>query len=221
MNLNLYDILQNILNESISSDKVNDAIDNKYQVIITYDSENGGGLGKRIIEPYVYGLSSSGNEVVRAYQFSGDSLRGTPKWKLFRLDRIKSWEPTKKHFYKQPSEYGWNAENFNPNDLGMSNIINRVKLDDEVDDGIFRTDFEKQLLNRKKQMQNSRNINISDINTQKNGPINDKKLKNILSGNNQSAMQKYGNVVQINNNQIDNNNHVDDDIKQNYDEQDK
>ena len=47
--LNLYDILQNILNESVSPSDVVDAIKNKYQVIITYSDEKNRAPKKSLI----------------------------------------------------------------------------------------------------------------------------------------------------------------------------
>lgn len=172
MGFNLADILNKILNESVSSDKVNDAINNKYQVIITYKDEDSNAVGKRLIEPYVYGASSAGNPVFRAYQYEGDTFRGKPKWKLFRLDRVESWQPTNNHFNQQPNNRHWNAEDYNTNgDRSMTVVYNQVKFDDEFDDGIFRTDFEKQLLKRKKQRQQSTPINVQDIVPQQSGPV--------------------------------------------------
>lgn len=163
MRLNLFDILQNVLNEAVSSEDVNDAINNKFQVIINYRDDKSRAIEKRLIEPYVYGLSKAGNEVFRAYQYEGDTFRGKPKWKLFRLDRVESWNPTNQHFNQQPNERGWNAAHYNENDGSMSTVLNKVKFDDDIDDGIFRTDFEKQMLKRKQIMQQSDAVTINQL----------------------------------------------------------
>ena len=55
VSLNLFDILQNILSESVSSKAVNDAIDNQYQVEIEYDEEGSDAKGKRIINKRALG----------------------------------------------------------------------------------------------------------------------------------------------------------------------
>ena len=128
VSLNLFDILQNILSESVSSKAVNDAIDNQYQVEIEYDEEGSDAKGKRIIEPYAYGITSAGNEVIRGFQYFGNTKRGIPKWKLFRLDRITSWNPTNNKFNLENSLV---VNKFKPNDMGMSNVINYVKLDND------------------------------------------------------------------------------------------
>ena len=46
--------------------------------------------GLREVEPYVYGRSNTGDELLRAYQLRGVSRSGTPGWKVFRVDDISS-----------------------------------------------------------------------------------------------------------------------------------
>jgi hypothetical protein len=47
--------------------------------------------GQRLIEPHALGYSSTGNEILRAYQTEGASASGESQWwKLFRVDRIAS-----------------------------------------------------------------------------------------------------------------------------------
>lgn len=59
------------------------AINEKRLLEISY------GPGGRIIEPHAHGLSSDGNELLRAFQVSGASASGEHvDWKLFRVDRI-------------------------------------------------------------------------------------------------------------------------------------
>lgn len=177
MRINLYDILQSVLNESVSSSEVNDAIDKKYQVIINYRDEKSRAVDKRLIEPYAYGISKGGNEVFRAYQYEGDTFRGKPKWKLFRLDRVESWNPTGKHFNQEPRDRGWKGEMYNALDKSMQTVLNYVKFDEEEDDGIFRTEYEKNLIKRRKAQQQSTPININQmkdtLKTPPNVPQND------------------------------------------------
>ena len=128
--INLYDILKTVLTESVSSDKVVQAIDNKTRVLIKYNDEKSSAPGVRLIEPYAYGVSTAGNEVLRAFQYEGDTLRGVPKWKLFRLDRVSMWKPTKSHFIAEPNEYIPSAEEFNQNgDKSMESVLSLVDLD--------------------------------------------------------------------------------------------
>ena len=111
MKLTLENILKNILYEEVDRDKVLDAIDNHYYVRIKYDDGKKGSKkskGSRIIQPMAFGTTKLGYPVVRAFQLNGNSRRGAPNWKFFRLDRIVSWHPMKKKkFSDVPDEkYG-------------------------------------------------------------------------------------------------------------------
>ena len=75
-----------------------DAINNKYRILINYDDEDNHATGIRLVEPYVLGYTKAGNLAFRGYQYNGDTVRGVPKWKLFRLDRVINWQPTKQKF---------------------------------------------------------------------------------------------------------------------------
>ena len=135
MSLNLFGILQDVLsekrgtlNEEASPSDIIDAINKKVMVKIHYDDQYSHKTGTRYIEPFAYGISKAGNEVLRAFQVESGpngTLRGTPKWKLFRLDRITSWSPTKTTFELTPDEQGWaNAYYFNKHgDGSMTNVL--------------------------------------------------------------------------------------------------
>lgn len=109
--------LKEILDESklllevsvdIWNDKIIDAVNNMRKMQITYDDEQGGkGKNNRYILPVAYGLSKAGNPVIRAYETMGSSKRGLtnppnkrefPKWKMFRVDRIRSISIGKRSF---------------------------------------------------------------------------------------------------------------------------
>ena len=120
--------VQGRLNENVSPGDVIDAINNKKIVKIHYDDGENHKTGTRFIEPFAYGISSAGNPVLRAFQVESGpngSLRGTPKWKLFRLDRVTSWAPTRTNFELTPDEAGWaNAKYFNKHgDNSMSQVL--------------------------------------------------------------------------------------------------
>jgi hypothetical protein len=113
------------LNEGIATvSNVNDAIDNLKQVEIRYNS--GGepvATGRRIIYPVAYGVTKSGNPVIRAFEPYGDTKTKTPAWKFFRLDRIKQWRPLSKTFN------GVKLEGFNENgDETMSIVYNIANI---------------------------------------------------------------------------------------------
>ena len=184
--LNLYDILQEILAESVAPTDVVDAIKNKYQVIITYSDDKNRAPKKRLIEPYVYGLSKAGNSVFRAYQYDGDTFRGKPKWKLFRLDRVTSWEATDSHFNAEPKERGWNAEDYNSNgDGSMATVLNQVSLDyDDSSNNPYQkgSDLYK-IRKRTDNIKQSNPITINQMSNNNSGPINNKVTKNIEKQN--------------------------------------
>lgn len=113
------------LNEGIATvSNVNDAIDNLRQVEIRYNS--GGesvATGRRIIYPVAYGVTKSGNPVIRAFEPYGDTKTKTPAWKFFRLDRIKKWRPLSKTFD------GSELQGFNENgDETMSIVYNIANI---------------------------------------------------------------------------------------------
>lgn len=124
-----------IIREGVDIDSVLDAIRNKYKVRIRYDDgmENNGGnpKGGRLIQPMAVGTTKAGRPVVRAFQESGGSRRGAPKWKFFRLDRITSWKPlrNKRFFSEPPYEYG---EYNQYGDESMGTFIDNAKFDDFI-----------------------------------------------------------------------------------------
>ena len=186
--LNLYDILQEVLAESVSPSDVVDAINNKYQVIITYSDEKNRAPKKRLIEPYVYGLSKAGNSVFRAYQYDGDTYRGKPKWKLFRLDRVTSWMKTDSHFNAEPKERGWNAEDYNANgDNSMSMVLNQVTLDyDETSNNPYTKGSDLyRMRKRTDNMKQSTPITIDQMSNSNSNPTSTKATDTIEKQNSQ------------------------------------
>ena len=98
--LKLYKILEDIiieesrlLNESVSKDEINTALDLRKRVKISYLGEKEVKPSTRYIDVYAYGRSKAGNDVIRVYQTFGFTTteRG---WKLLRVDRILNWEQT-------------------------------------------------------------------------------------------------------------------------------
>ena len=107
-----------LINENVSINSVNDAINGLHPVWIAYDDEQGGnGKNKRLIYPVAYGLTSKGNPVIRAFQPQGSSKRGLttppndreyPMWKFFRIDRIKFWRVISSKTFDGKSLDGFN-----------------------------------------------------------------------------------------------------------------
>lgn len=76
--------------------------------------------GTRVVEPYCHGISTAGNELLRAYQVSGFSQSENPVgWKLFEVGKISSLSILDRMFTGARPEY-------NPNDRVMSTIYCRV-----------------------------------------------------------------------------------------------
>jgi hypothetical protein len=110
------------IKKSINVDNINKAIDNKIRIKIFYRGDKNIAAGQRTIEVYAYGLSSAGNQVMRAFQLAGDTQTEMPDWKLFRVDRISRWVETNQRF-DQP------RPNFNPNgDRSMSTVYKIAKF---------------------------------------------------------------------------------------------
>lgn len=117
--------METLLMEGVANvSDVNDAINHLTQVEIRYLTDGKPiATGRRIIYPVAYGLTKSGNPVIRAFEPYGDTSTKVPAWKFFRLDRIKNWRPLKKSFK------GERLEGFNENgDETMSVVYNIANI---------------------------------------------------------------------------------------------
>jgi hypothetical protein len=145
--MKLYNLLEDIIleerakliTEGVSDQEVMDAINKKYNVNILYDdfpdSTPAVPPSKRYIQVYDFIETKSGNKTISAYQIFGGS-KTTPKkgaWKLFRLDRIRGWFPTKMTFNAPVSDlpsYNKSEPKFNPTGNKVaSRIISKIKFD--------------------------------------------------------------------------------------------
>lgn len=124
----LSQILESVLLvESPSIQNINDAIDNKYRVIINYRTKGEDvASGPRVIEVYAYGLTKAGNPVIRAFQPYGDTTSHVPSWKFFRLDRITDWKPTGQRFTRPASDYYQGIGQFNPNGDKTMSVVYKI-----------------------------------------------------------------------------------------------
>ena len=124
--MNLFEeiiVESDLLTESVSVDSISNAINGLHPAWITYDDKKGGGgKARRLIYPVAYGLTKAGNPVVRAFQPQGSSKRGLttppnnreyPKWKFFRVDRIKFWRTVNSNTYNSEELVGFNEEGDN------------------------------------------------------------------------------------------------------------
>src|ERR1035437_6315644 len=88
-----------LLLESVQKSKVIKAIEERDVISIYYLGDKTIKRGWRKIRPFTFGLSKAGNPVLRAYQFEGPSdSEDKPMWRMFRLDRVQTWNKTFKKF---------------------------------------------------------------------------------------------------------------------------
>lgn len=168
-----------LLNESIMPNVVDDAINNRYRVLINYDDEENHVTGTRLVEPYALGYTKANNLAFRGYQYNGASLRGVPKWKLFRLDRVISWKPTNQHFNIDPRSNGWDAEEYNNDgDNSMIRVINQVKFDNDVDDSYSPNNRLNSIRKSIDNIKKSQPIKIDDFN--KSEPIENDSVRDVI-----------------------------------------
>lgn len=86
-----------------------ETIEGQYLLQFDYEGE------QRIVEPHCYGLTSKGNEVIRAYQVDGFSSSGKMGWKLYDLAKADSFEILEDTFAIRPD--------YKPGDKGMIEIF--------------------------------------------------------------------------------------------------
>ena len=103
--MKLNNILKSLITEIASIESIGDAIDRKKVVSIYYDGDEPGGRGLRTIEPVCLFVDRrSGNTNLCAWDREGVSHKVAvgdvflPFWRLFRLDKILSWNPTGETF---------------------------------------------------------------------------------------------------------------------------
>lgn len=124
-----------LITEGVSEDAVNDAIKNRYNVNIEYDDYPNANPpvppSTRYIQVYNFADTKANNKAIRAFQIFGGS-KTTPKngaWKIFRLDRIRSWQPTKIKFARPVSDKDPSIPTYNQTgDRTMSRIHNKVEF---------------------------------------------------------------------------------------------
>lgn len=135
---NIRSFRKRMLNESVGDTSVVDAINKRKIIYIYYRGDETVNEGARTIRPMVFGVSSAGNKVLRAWQEAGasDSApkgnkypdakgRMKPGWRLFKTENITSFLPTGKYFSANDDKI---ANGYNPDDSQMTGgIIASVK----------------------------------------------------------------------------------------------
>lgn len=96
--------MKQLITEQQKSDVIANAIRNRQTAKITYNSEESGGRGMRVIEPVEIGLNANGVLIVRAWQTSGASYSRSinrasiPGWRSFKVVDIEGWRNTGEEF---------------------------------------------------------------------------------------------------------------------------
>ena len=125
------DAQRKLITESVSTDDVNAAIEGKYNVNILYRDYDDQPPSKRYIQVYNLSKTKAGNDAIRAFQIFGGSKKGEKNgyWKIFRLDRIEGWFPTKVKWQKPVSDIEPSVPKYNANgDRSMSQVMKKVNV---------------------------------------------------------------------------------------------
>lgn len=120
-----------LITEGVSIEDVKAAIDGRYNVNILYRDFEDAPPSKRYIQVYNLSKTKAGNYAIRAYQIFGASKRGNKNayWKIFRLDRIEGWYPTRVKWTKAVSDVEPSIPKYNKNgDKTMSQVLYKVNL---------------------------------------------------------------------------------------------
>jgi predicted DNA-binding transcriptional regulator YafY len=131
--MKLLTTFRSLLNEVASLGDLQDSIKKKIVMTIYYDGDEPGGKGYRRIEPVCLGYSKAGNLVLRAWDLDGASHTDTigeqplPGWRLFRADKILTYQPTTDNFSEVRD--GFNQTG----DKSMTNVITIADFSDNTD----------------------------------------------------------------------------------------
>ena len=131
-----------ILTEAVSTGDVTKAIDGKYNVKIKYKDSENELPSSRYIQVYNLSRTKAGNLAIRAYQISGGSIGGDARgfWKIFRLDKIVGWEPTKVRWQKPVSDFDTTIPKYNVNgDRSMASVIHKIKVNEPIAKTLAKT----------------------------------------------------------------------------------
>lgn len=110
--MKLFETYQEILLEFADRDKVIKSIQNKNVCRIYYEGDSTIVKGLRVIEPVCFGLSKRNNPVIRAWQRVGvsDTPDNIPGWRMFRLDRIKTFTVLDENFNEMRPKFNQNGD---------------------------------------------------------------------------------------------------------------
>lgn len=130
--MKLYNLFEDIIfedrkliNEVVSKEQIEDAIDSRRRIKISYQGGIESKPETRYVDVYALGTSKGNNEVIRVYQpFGYSTKQDATGWKLLRTDRIMKWEPTNFKFSsKSVDKISGDVGKRNPNgDRSISSV---------------------------------------------------------------------------------------------------
>jgi len=132
--MKLLTTFKSLLNEVASLNDIQDSIRKKIVVTVYYDGDEPGGKGYRRIEPVCVGYSKAGNLVIRAWDLDGASHTASigekplPGWRMFRTDKIFTYQPTTDNFTEMRPGYNPNGDN------SMERVILNAQFNTETDE---------------------------------------------------------------------------------------
>lgn len=123
-----------LLAEAVQANRVTTSIRNRVVNKIYYAGDTTQNPGWRSIEIWAYGRNKRGRDVIRAWQREGksdtpngngiDPLRNKPGWRMFRLDRISSFQNATQRFAVDGATMA--ERKYNPMDRDMSTVYYAV-----------------------------------------------------------------------------------------------
>lgn len=119
-----------LITEGVSEDAVKAAIRDKVNVNILYQDYEDQPPSKRYIQVYNFASTKANNDAIRAYQISGGSKTKPSAWKIFLLDKIVGWYPTRMKWQNPVSDYDATIPAYNQlGDRTMSQVYDKVNPD--------------------------------------------------------------------------------------------
>ena len=116
-----------LITEGVSHKAIIDAITGKYNVNILYQDYKDQPPSKRYIQVYNFASTKANNKAIRAYQISGGSKSEPNAWKIFLIDKIVGWYPTKMKWQNPVSDYNMDIPAYNQlGDKTMSAVYDKV-----------------------------------------------------------------------------------------------
>jgi hypothetical protein len=97
-----------IISEGVSQNEIDmaingDEIGRRFFVSFDYTNEKNE-TGNRWVQIYDYVITTRGNKAISAYQVSGNGNENENGWKIFLLDNISNFKPSKVPFYRPISD---------------------------------------------------------------------------------------------------------------------